>query len=571
MRSALLLLVCCFSSISLAQDFSQLSSLNDLQKKAKSSIQLPEQPEIEHAVNEDEYIVGPGDVFTIIIGGQADDERQCMVTPEGKLLLAAIGSVKIDGLTLGEAKSLLRDRLATKYLADDIQITLTQVRLFRVAVSGAVNYPGMVTVSAMNRVSDAIFMAGGLIEPPPPFPKPENPQRKKRSGFDPITSIEITEKEYQELEEKTASRRNITIRRMDGTTLHADLLKFERAGNLEANPFLADGDVIIVPRKQAQIGEVSIFGALRTPGTFEYSRRDRIRDLIEMAHGFALNTDSSKIELARFVDNSERVETTVFELDWSDSDRLNQVLDTPLLPDDRLFVRSLPNFHYKKTVEIRGEVLYPGEYPLLDDSFYLSDIIKRAGGFTKEAALNGAYIVRQTYLDRKNRDFERLEYMSGLEMDRKERAFYREWAREMKGLVSSDFVKLFEQGDQNYDVELADQDLIVVPRKEYVVNVLGHVKKPGLVPFEPNRKAGYYIAKAGGYNVGAWKNRVRVQKAGTDQMLSAKSTVVEMGDTVFVPEKVERENLARDVALIAAQAATVVMFAVQAYWYMTRN
>jgi len=54
-------------------------------------------------------------------------------------------------------------------------------------------------------------------------------------------------------------------------------------------------------------------------------------------------------------------------------------------------------------------------------------------------------------------------------------------------------------------------------------------------------------------------------------MLSAKSTVVEMGDTVFVPEKVERENLARDVALIAAQAATVVMFAVQAYWYMTRN
>jgi len=94
MRSALLLLVCCFSSISLAQDFSQLSSLNDLQKKAKSSIQLPEQPEIEHAVNEDEYIVGPGDVFTIIIGGQADDERQCMVTPEGKLLLAAIGSAR---------------------------------------------------------------------------------------------------------------------------------------------------------------------------------------------------------------------------------------------------------------------------------------------------------------------------------------------------------------------------------------------------------------------------------------------------------------------------------------------
>ena len=77
MRSAILLLVLSFASFAAAQNLPQMSSLNDLQKKSnKSSLQLPEQPEIEHAVDEDEYIVGPGDVFNIIIGGQADDEQQ---------------------------------------------------------------------------------------------------------------------------------------------------------------------------------------------------------------------------------------------------------------------------------------------------------------------------------------------------------------------------------------------------------------------------------------------------------------------------------------------------------------
>ena len=56
-----------------------------------------------------------------------------------------------------------------------------------------------------------------------------------------------------------------------------------------------------------------------------------------------------------------------------------------------------------------------------------------------------------------------------------------------------------------------------------------------------------------------------MKKAGTGEMLSAKNTVVEMGDMVFIPEKIDRDNLARDVALIAAQMATVILVGFQAY------
>ena len=138
-------------------------------------------------------------------------------------------------------------------------------------------------------------------------------------------------------------------------------------------------------------------------------------------------------------------------------------------------------------------------------------------------------------------------------------------------LVSTNFVELFERGDKEYDITLRDQDLIVVPAKDYTVYVVGHVKNPGLIPYVPGQDASYYIKNAGGYNVDAWKRKMRIQRAGTGEMVSAKNAIVEMGDIVYVPEKIESENLTRDVALTMAQVATFILVIVQTYWYATRN
>ncbi len=572
MRFVIMLLCLLFASYAMPQDLSQLSSYRDLQKVAKkSSLQLPRQPEIEHAVVETEYLVGPGDVFNIIIGGQTGDEQQLMVSPEGELVFPAVGPIKVDGLTLARTKDLVKAHLQTRYLAKDISVSLVQLRTFRVAVSGAVYFPGLVVVNGMSRVSDALFLAGGLVEPPPPFPRPENPLRKEQTSLKQKTETTISEEDYKKLQGDAASKRNIVIKRRDGSSLRADLLKFERTGNLDANPYLHDGDVIIIPTVQEDVGKISIAGAVRSPTTFEYSSGDRLRDLLDMAHGFSVNADSSKIEIVRFVENSSRAQEVEVEFDWSDSVLVRQALDTPLQPDDRVFVRSMPKFHQKRTVEIRGEVKYPGEYALLENATTLTDIINLAGGFTSEAALNAAYVVRRSYENRKDPDFERLDFMRVQEMERSEKAYYRERAREIKGLVSTDFIALFENGEEQYNIKLADKDLIVVPAKEYAVYVVGHVKNPGLVPYTPGKKASYYIERAGGYNIGAWKSRVRVKKAGTGEMLSAKSTIVEMGDMVFVPEKIKQENLIRDIALITVQAATVVLLIVQANWYASSS
>ena len=568
----LFVLLCMIALSIQAQDLSSISTLKELQKRSKTTpLQLPESPEIEHPVDENIYVVGPGDVFNLIIGGSEDENHQIMVSPEGTLVVPAVGAIPVAGLTLAEAKKTIIEKLKHSYRADQVFIALMELRTFRVTVSGAVNFPGLVSVNGMARVSDAVFMAGGLVEPPPPFPEPENPRRELLNLPKIDSDLELTEEEYEELKKNIASKRNVLVKRRTGRTVHADLQKYEIAGDLEANPYLVDGDVIVVPTVQEDVGKVSMSGAVRTPGEFEYAPGDKVKDLLDLGHWFTLNADSSKVHIARFVDNSAQVKEIVVELDWSDSAHVAHALATPLRPDDRLFVRSIPRFHEKHTVRVQGEVKYPGDYALLHNPTTLSEVIEMAGGLMDEAALNASYVVRRSYEDRKDNEFDRLQLMTVQEMSRKEIVYFRERAREIEGLISTDFVALFEHGDKSYDITLKDEDMIVVPRKDYTVNVMGHVKNPGLVPYEPNQEAKYYINSAGGYNIDAWKRKTRIKKAGTGEIVSAKNTIVEMGDTIFVPEKLEQENIVRDIALITVQAATVVMLIVQTNSYATRD
>ncbi|MDZ7315359.1 MAG: SLBB domain-containing protein, partial [candidate division KSB1 bacterium] len=191
-----------------------------------------------------------------------------------------------------------------------------------------------------------------------------------------------------------------------------------------------------------------------------------------------------------------------------------------------------------------------------------------------QAMLNGAYVQRRSMEEVKDREFERLDYLISTDMDPFEKAYYRERARELKGLVSVDFVALFQKGKKEYDIALQDRDLIVVPAVENTVYVVGHVKNPGLLPYEPGKSYEYYIKRAGGYNSGAWSRKVKIKKAGTGELLSPRKTQVEMGDMIFVPQRVEKDfwETFRDVAVVTTQIATMVMVITQInYWTSLRK
>jgi protein involved in polysaccharide export with SLBB domain len=88
------------------------------------------------------------------------------------------------------------------------------------------------------------------------------------------------------------------------------------------------------------------------------------------------------------------------------------------------------------------------------------------------------------------------------------------------------------------------------------------VNNPGLIHYVPGENFHYYIQKAGGYSWNARKGMLRLIKAHSGTwMKPKKSTPIEIGDTIFVPEKQEVDwwELSKDLLLVASQVATVLI------------
>src|SRR5262249_19080233 len=79
-----------------------------------------------------------------------------------------------------------------------------------------------------------------------------------------------------------------------------------------------------------------------------------------------------------------------------------------LQPHDFLTIKELPQWSEQETVEVVGEVRFPGVYPIQRGEA-LSSILKRAGGLTDLAFPDGTIFVRE---DLKTREKEHLEQLA---------------------------------------------------------------------------------------------------------------------------------------------------------------
>jgi protein involved in polysaccharide export with SLBB domain len=67
-----------------------------------------------------------------------------------------------------------------------------------------------------------------------------------------------------------------------------------------------------------------------------------------------------------------------------------------LYPFDIVNIRKLPFYKEQRIVNIEGEVMYPGQYTILTQKETLSNLIKRTGGPTNSAYLEGAILIRNS-------------------------------------------------------------------------------------------------------------------------------------------------------------------------------
>ena len=462
-----------------------------------------------------EYRLGPGDALSLEFSGRLDRQQSIIVDAEGRIRVPEVGVLAVGGRTLEAVRADVLARLRRMYTGVTVDLRLIGVRSFKIYVAGQVETPGVTEATAATRASEVL--SGPLA---------------LREG---------------------ASRRNIELRRRDGKVLRVDLDAFSYLGRTDGNPYLEDGDVLVVPPRRER---VAAYGAFARAGEFELAPGDRASDLVEIAGGLVPGADPASGRLIRFT-TSTRTDSTVLDLRFADGGA-----NPELQHQDRIFARELPNYRRARNVTISGEVRYPGVYALTEGQDRLAAAITRAGGLTEAAARERILIFRPTpNSGQPDVEFERLSRLSRSEMtDAEYQTFKTKLASQQAAyVVSADDL---ERGGEPYDVFLREGDIVVVDRATRSVRVAGQVQRPALLEYEAGRPGREYIALAGGMTRRADTGKVRLTRAGTNQTIYlSEAKEILPGDFIWVPEKkdVNFWGVFKDVLLVAGSVATIVI------------
>jgi len=143
------------------------------------------------------------------------------------------------------------------------------------------------------------------------------------------------------------------------------------------------------------VGELKVFGAIKTPKSFTYDATMSVQDILINAGGFNVGAAYNRVEVFRTI--LSPTEKTKLQLITLKVDSTYQVISPKnfvLQPYDQLVVRLVPEFSMGRTIELDGQVKYPGTYVLESKQTKLSDVIKMAGGLLQDADPFGATLFR---------------------------------------------------------------------------------------------------------------------------------------------------------------------------------
>ena len=134
---------------------------------AKPATTLPA-PEVVSALYnaaQTEYRVGPFDLIEISVFQVPDLSKTVKVSASGEIALPLIGTLQAGGKTVSELETDIKSRLEAKYLQSaQVSVFVKEANSQQVTVDGAVNTPGIVTISGQTTLLQTIAMSGGLAK-----------------------------------------------------------------------------------------------------------------------------------------------------------------------------------------------------------------------------------------------------------------------------------------------------------------------------------------------------------------------------------------------------------------------
>lgn len=213
------------------------------------------------------------------------------------------------------------------------------------------------------------------------------------------------------------------------------------------NPLVKPDDLIFVPEGYQN---ALVLGEVRNPGSFAVREQSRILDLLAAAGG---TTDRAGEELTLIRDGVHKI------IDLGALERLG-LQNEKVLPGDVFYVAE-----DQRQVLVLGEVARPGVYQFRRGDRFL-DAIAMAGGLTDQAWEEQVSLSRQT--------------PDGMEV------------------TTLNFLEVMENRFLGDNLPLQGGDVILVPRAQRGVIVLGEVQRPGYYQFRPGDGVLEAVMLAGG-------------------------------------------------------------------------
>jgi protein involved in polysaccharide export with SLBB domain len=520
------------------------------------------------------YILGPDDELVVALWGMIEENFTVKINRDGLATVPQIGSVRLAGYTLEEAKKILKagfDKYFTNY---SMSVSMGALRTVTVYVTGDVRRPGAYTVSSFATLVNALMASGG--------PSGSGTLRgiELKRGGKTITTFDMyalllkgdkTKDVRLQAEDVifippvgplvglAGEVRRPGVYELKGRTTVNDLLYL--AGGISAQTFkgriqyykiedsyyrsvfegnvdglsrsvLSDGDVLRLFPVIDIPTVVRISGPVGRPGTYGVTPGvTKVSELISQAGG-VLVTASDEAELTRVTPTQDGPVTTRIRINLRSALRGEPSDDIPLQLNDYLMVRIIPEWETQRIVSVAGEVMHPGSYAVMKGE-RISDLIERAGGFTPKASVKDAVFTRRRVAadqrrelnrtaDQLERDFIEARSISarddaGGASRNAEYARIRELINRLRDIeILGRVVVRIDVPEAMrgtlWDMELENGDAIRVPEMPSTVEVMGAVYTASSHIYNPRMGINDYVNASGGYLRVAHKRMIYLLK-----------------------------------------------------------
>jgi len=492
------------------------------------------------------YVLGPGDQVFVDIYGVSQKSITANVTADGFINIEGYGPVQVSGLTVAQANSRLRSTVGQRYSGSKIKLTIGETRTIMVNVMGEVKVPGTYTLSAFSSVFHALYMAGGvsdigtlrdikvyrknkLVSSVDIYDYILNGKltgNVKLSDNDVIVvgpydcMVNITGKVKRPMfyEMKKDESLGALLKYAGGFTgdAYKNTVRVTRKAGKEYSVWnvtefdmsefrLCDEDSVAVDSVVARYqNAVELRGAVDRPGMYQIGEKvTTVRDLINLADGLHEEAFTDHIIMHRM-----RKDHTLEVMALNLTDIMSgAAADVPLQNEDVIFIPSKEEQNKNLTLQIFGEVYYPGQYQYAE-GMTVEDFILQAGGLKESGSTNRVTVSRRV-----------ASTVGEASADKKDKALARGTRAETFEVTLKDGFAL--DGKEGFKLQPFDEVYVgKIPGygEQVRIEVDGEVNFRGTYALaQKNARLSDVIAQAGGTTSDAWVKGAKIVRKMTEE------------------------------------------------------